>query len=106
MVLMAFVIFLMKSVKDLYIAEWFSMMNIFTSKTKIKDLEKQMKNFYRLARSYRQYGYLSVPTGLSLSGTPLNEAILALHQILPQFKKENKLQKVQMVFLVMVRQHL
>ena len=24
----------------LYIAEWFSMMNIFTSKTKIKDLEK------------------------------------------------------------------
>jgi hypothetical protein len=83
----------------LYIAEWFSMMNIFTSKTKIKDLEKQMKNFYRLARSYRQYGYLSVPTGLSLSGTPLNEAILALHQILPQFKKENKLQKVQCVVL-------
>ena len=83
----------------LYIAEWFSMMNIFTSKTKIKDLEKQMKNFFRLASSYRKYGYLAIPTGLSLSGTPLNESMLALHQILPQFKKENKLQKVQCVVL-------
>ena len=82
-----------------YVAEWFSMMNIFTSKIKIKELEKQMKNFFRLAASYRRYGYLDVPTGLSLSGTPLNEAMLALHQILPKFKQENKLQKVQCVVM-------
>ena len=82
-----------------YIPEWFSMMNIFTSKSKLKEMEKQMKNFYRLASSYRKYGYLAVPTGLSLSGTPLNESMLALHQILPQFKKENKLQKVQCVVM-------
>ena len=82
-----------------YVAEWFSMMNIFTSKIKIKELEKQMKNFFRLAASYRRYGYLAVPTGLSLSGTPLNEALITLHQILPQFKKENKLQKVQCVVM-------
>ncbi len=82
-----------------YIAEWFSMMNIFTSKTKIKELEKQMKNFFRLASSYSNYGMLNIPTGLSLSGTPLNEAMLALHQILPQFKQENKLQKVQCVVM-------
>ena len=83
----------------LYIPEWFSMMNIFTSKSKLKEMEKQMKNFFRLASSYRKYGYLAVPTGLSLSGTPLNESMLALHQILPQFKKENKLQKVQCVVM-------
>ena len=83
----------------LYIPEWFSMMNIFTSKSKLKEMESQMKNFYRLASSYRKYGYLAVPTGLSLSGTPLNESMLALHQILPQFKKENKLQKVQCVVM-------
>ena len=82
-----------------YVAEWFSMMNIFTSKIKTKELEKQMKNFFRLAASYRRYGYLAVPTGLSLSGTPLNEAMLALHQILPKFKQENKLQKVQCVVM-------
>ena len=39
------------------------------------------------------------PMGLSLSGTPLNEALISLHQILPKFKTENKLQKVQCVIL-------
>ena len=41
----------------------------------------------------------SVPTRLGLSGTPLNEAFVCLHQILPQFQKENKLQKVQCIVL-------
>jgi len=36
---------------------------------------------------------------MSLSGTPLNESILTLHQILPTFKEENKVQKVQCVVL-------
>ena len=36
---------------------------------------------------------------MSLSGTPLNEALISLHQILPKFQKENKLQKVQCVIL-------
>ena len=40
-----------------------------------------------------------VPTRLGLSGTPLNEAFVCLHQILPQFQKENKLQKVQCIVL-------
>ena len=36
---------------------------------------------------------------MNLSGTPLNETLIALHQILPRFKKDNKLQKVQCVIL-------
>jgi len=36
---------------------------------------------------------------MSLSGTPLNEALISLHQILPKFQKENKLQKVQCIVL-------
>jgi len=36
---------------------------------------------------------------MSLSGTPLNEAVISLHQILPKFQKENKLQKVQCIIL-------
>ena len=36
---------------------------------------------------------------MGLSGTPLNEAFVCLHQILPQFQKENKLQKVQCIVL-------
>ena len=41
----------------------------------------------------------SFPARLSLSGTPLNESLIALHQILPKFRKDNKLQKVQCVIL-------
>jgi len=82
-----------------YIAEWFSMMNIFTSKTNSKEMERQMKNFYRLASSFSRWGRIACPTGLGLSGTPLNEAMLSLHQIIPQFKQQNKLQKVQCVIM-------
>ena len=66
-----------------------------------KDLEIQMKNIFRLtcAFSHDFYCPFHIPIGMNLSGTPLNEALITLHQILPQFKKENNLQKVQCVIL-------
>ena len=82
----------------LQVSEWFSMMNLFTSKVNGKTLEEQMKNIFRVAKSLGGYSY-PIPPGLSLSGTPLNEAMISLHEILPKFQKENKLQKVQCVVL-------
>ncbi|NBW58432.1 hypothetical protein EBR43_11805 [bacterium] len=83
------------------VGEWFSMMNLLTSQVNGKTLEEQMKNIFRLAYSFGRNCYSSypIPLGLSLSGTPLNEALISLHQILPKFQKENKLQKVQCVIL-------
>jgi len=85
----------------LSVSEDFSLMNILTSKVSGKELEKQMLNIFRIADAYTHtYGSpYSPPTRLSLSGTPLNEALIALHQILPKFKKENRLQKVQCIIL-------
>ena len=85
----------------LAIEESFSLMNLLTSKTSGKELEHQMLNIWRLAvcfgDTYRTpYTY---PARLCLSGTPLNEALISLHQILPKFQKENKLQKVQCIVL-------
>ncbi|MGA1433707.1 MAG: peptidase, partial [Candidatus Nanopelagicaceae bacterium] len=86
------------------VGEWFSLMNLLTSKVNSKTLENQMKNIFRIAKSFK-YDYrtfscrYSVPPGMGLSGTPLNETMIALHQILPKFQKENKLQKVQCVVL-------
>ena len=40
-----------------------------------------------------------VPIGMGLSGTPLDESLMCLHQIIPQFKKDNKVEKVQCVVL-------
>ena len=83
----------------LAIPEWFSLMNILTSKVNAKTLEQQMKSIYRIAYSFRNYCGYGAPHGMSLSGTPLNESLVALHKIIPQFKKEHKLQKVQCVIL-------
>ena len=81
------------------VGEWFSLMNILTHKTNSKTLEQQMKHVFRLAWSFSRYAMYHIPVGMGLSGTPLNETMIALHQIIPQFKKENKLQKVQCVVL-------
>ena len=83
------------------VGEWFSMMNLLTSKVNGKTLDEQMKNIYRLAASFHYNSNVcySYPVGMSLSGTPLNESLISLHQILPKFQKENKLQKVQCVIL-------
>ena len=85
----------------LAVHEQFSMMNLLTSKTNIKQLEHQMINIWRIAKSFSNFygSSYSVPTRLSLSGTPLNEAFVCLHQILPKFQKQNKLQKVQCIVL-------
>ena len=93
------------------VPDWFSLMNFFSSKVNAKTLDDQLKNIWRVTSSIMGYGYhashsgyanrynFRTPLGLNLSGTPLNETIVALHQILPKFKKENKLQKVQCVIL-------
>jgi len=83
------------------ISECFSMMNLFTSKTRNKDLDVQMKNIFRLGCSFSRdlYTAYHIPIGMGLSGTPLNEAIISLHQIIPQFKTQNNVEKVQCVIL-------
>ena len=89
---------------DFEVDKKFSLMNMFTSKTKGKVLDKQMKTIFRIADNFGSYYYhddksYRTPLGLSLSGTPLHETMIALHDILPAFKKENNVQKVQCVIL-------
>jgi len=80
--------------------KYFSLMNLFTSKVRARELEEQMLNIYRIVKSFRNYhASRIVPIGLGLSGTPLNETVIALHQILPQFQKQHKLEKVNCVIL-------
>ena len=85
----------------LRVEEYFSLLNMLTSKTNGKTLEDQMLNIYRVACNFsdQHYTKYAVPVGLDLSGTPLNETLIALHEILPTFQKDNKLQKVQCVIL-------
>ena len=79
----------------------FSLMNLLTSKVSGKEMEKQMKNIWRVATYHNSYfkATFGISPRLSLSGTPLNETLVALHEVLPKFQKDNKLQKVQCVIL-------
>ncbi len=86
-----------------FIQETFSLMNLFSSKVRGVTLDQQMLNIWRIvcgfSHNHNFYCPYSTPLGMSLSGTPLNESLICLHQIIPQFKIENKLQKVQCVIL-------
>ena len=77
----------------------FSLLNIFTSKVNNKTLNHHMKNIWRFAYYYTRCPDYSLPYRASLSGTPLNESLIALYKILPKFQKDNNLQKVQCVIL-------
>ena len=83
------------------VGELFSLMNFFTSDVKAKDLDNQLLNIWRIAYAHRTYGcrYYDIPLGMHLSGTPLNEAMVCLHEIIPQFKNKNGVEKVQCVVL-------
>jgi len=77
----------------------FNMVNILTSKVNRKTLTKQMERIYMIAEMFTTGNYGSVPDFMTLSGTPLNEAILTLHEILPRFKSGNNVQKVHTIIL-------
>jgi len=83
------------------VREHFSMMNILTSKVKAKELEQQMLHMFRIANYFStNWGVpYAVPLGMYLSGTPLNEALITLKQIIPQFRTQNNVEKVQCVIL-------
>ena len=85
----------------LAVHERFSMMNLLTSEMSGKHVEKQLLNVWRLACSFQDSwscGY-TYPQRMTLSGTPLNEAIISLHQIIPHFQKTHRLQKVHCIVL-------
>tara|TARA_A200000159_G_scaffold139843_1_gene141626 strand:+ start:6884 stop:9031 length:2148 start_codon:yes stop_codon:yes gene_type:complete len=77
----------------------FNMLNFLSSRTNAKQFEQQCINLFRCAYSFRYAHSYHCPNGVSLSGTPLNESIVALNSIIPQFKQQNKLQKVNCVIL-------
>jgi len=77
----------------------FHMMNFVSSRSNAREYERQCKNLFREACCYRYHVRYSATFGVGLSGTPLNEAIVMLNYIIPEFKKQNDLQKVNVCIL-------
>ena len=77
----------------------FNLLNFLTNNVNGKTLEEQMLNLWRVVSSFRGHVRFPNPPRLTLSGTPLNETIISLHSVIPNFQKTTKVQKVQCVIL-------
>lgn len=79
--------------------EHFHLMNFVSSRSNSRQYERMCKNLFREAHYYKAYSGYSTTLGVGLSGTPLNEAIVMLNYIIPEFKTNNDLQKVNVCVL-------
>ena len=78
----------------------FHLLNLVTSRSNTKSFDTSLKYLYRLANYYSNNAtYYHNPLGLDLSGTPLNESLISLKTIIPDFQKKNKIQKVNVCIL-------
>jgi len=77
----------------------FHLMNFVSSRSNSKDYERMCLNLFREAYAYKYYVAYPTTAGVGLSGTPLNESVVMLNYLIPQFKKQNDLQKVNVCIL-------
>ena len=86
---------------EIWIDQSYRLLEFLSSEGNIKQFERQVKNFWRLASASDRQNewYLDIPQRFHLSGTPLDTSLIVLHEIIPQFKKKYDLQKVQTIIL-------
>ena len=84
---------------QIFIDGAFSMMNMLTSRTSRKELIRQMETLFMIS-TMSSYNYgTGIPPRVGLSGTPLNEAIVTLKTLLPDFKARTGVEKAHVMVL-------
>ena len=74
------------------------LLNFLSSRIKTNAFNDACLDLYALAHSV-EYQYFGTPYNLQLSSTPLNDAIILAHDIVPKFQKSNGLEVVNTIFL-------
>ena len=78
----------------------FSLLNFLSSKMRPNQFKTAMENLFAIAMAQTSGScYYAMPGKLGLGSTPLDEAIVAAMEMVPQFREENRLQVVHTVFL-------
>ena len=82
----------------------FKLLNFFSNKMNVKDEIAMMEALWMIASYYSDRDYndgipAMYPSFLNLGGTPLNDAIIAMMEIVPKFKRDTGVQKVNTIFL-------
>ena len=88
-----------KVVGEMDVAHEFGLLNFISDSS--KDFEQDCLNLFRLSGYYCgwRHSTYSVPRKVQLSGTPLNEAVVSLHQIIPAFRERTGVEKVNVSIL-------
>ena len=84
--------------KNKVICRNFNMLNLLTSKSNNRTHDRQAKNLYRIASSFANRSG-GVPPKMGLGGTPLDESMIAMNEIIPAFQKKTGAQKVHVINL-------
>jgi len=89
-----------------YIDRRFRLMNLITSEGNQKSFQKQCKILFRIAEHWRKeeeynwrIGTLAVPHFMGLGGTPLNEALIVMNELLPAWKAKKNVEKTHLIVL-------
>jgi hypothetical protein len=84
----------------------FKLLEFFSSKMSAKEEIEMMEILWMVASYYGfeadqmiAFDKVAFPGFLNLGGTPLNDAIIAMMEIVPKFKRETGVQKVNTIFL-------
>jgi len=82
------------------------LLNVFSSRMRANELHTAYINMTAIAgaydKSYSHYyssSYRTLPSKLSLGGTPLNASLLAINTFIPEFKAKNGVQIVNLIYL-------
>ena len=90
-----------KAKGDIAIGRGFKLLHLISSTVSTAKFNTSMMylRWLRNGMSYRSYSADMISNKLRLGGTPLNEAIVSAFEIVPMFRKKNKVQIVNTIFL-------
>jgi len=86
----------------------FNLVNIITTDCRAKDFDMQLKYLFRMSAFFSSYANgecfeharaLGYAVGLYLGGTPLSDAIVSLHSVIPYFRKKYGVEKLNVIIL-------
>ena len=82
-----------------YGSDHFNLLNLMSSRMTASEMTRQAKNLYRYGYAHKAYYMGHGYKRYAMGSTPTVEALLAMQSVIPNFKKEYKLDKVNLITL-------
>jgi len=82
-----------------YGSDHFNLLNLMSSRMTASEMTRQAKNLYRYGYAHKAYYMGHGYKRYAMGSTPTVEALLAMQSVIPNFKREYKLDKVNLITL-------